>query len=206
MTVLERNEDQVRIGIDAAVVADHQIAIRGPGIREDFRASPTLAGMAKLTERLMPYAGSLVVVEPTAGTWLPLTMAVRRCDSRSPLPTPCTMANTPGDPPIRNIPNPDNLPDALNSLTRGVYDHTRSQSQGSGPIIPPIGSASDTASPVPPRARLCRAPTKPAGVAEPTPFAPKPLWRTRRRTNVPGARVHPRATSGPTCAVRSAAL
>jgi len=77
MTVLERNEQQpVTVGIDAAVVADHQIAIRGPGIREDFRASPTLAGMARLTERLAPHAGSLVVVEPTAGTWLPLTMAV----------------------------------------------------------------------------------------------------------------------------------
>ena len=82
MTVLERNEQPVRIGIDAAVVADHQIAIRGPGIRDDFRASPTLAGMAKLTERLAPYAGSLVVVEPTAGTWLPLTMAVTEAGCR----------------------------------------------------------------------------------------------------------------------------
>ncbi|KAA0235914.1 MAG: IS110 family transposase [Actinobacteria bacterium] len=82
MTVLEGNEDQVSIGIDAAVVADHQIAIRGPGVREDFRASPTLAGMAKLTERLSPYAGSLVVVEPTAGTWLPLTMAVTEAGCR----------------------------------------------------------------------------------------------------------------------------
>ena len=31
MTVLNDNEPSVSIGIDAAVVADHQIAIRGPG-------------------------------------------------------------------------------------------------------------------------------------------------------------------------------
>jgi len=65
----------VSIGIDAAVVAAHQIAIRGE-VREDFKALPTLAGLAKLTERLEPYAGSLVVAEPTAGTWLPLAHAV----------------------------------------------------------------------------------------------------------------------------------
>ena len=82
MTVLNDNERLVSIGIDAAVVADHQVAIRGPGVREDFRVAPTLAGMAKLTERLGPYAGSLVVVEPTAGTWLPLTMAVTEAGCR----------------------------------------------------------------------------------------------------------------------------
>lgn len=65
----------VSIGIDAAVVAAHQIAIRGE-VREDFKATPTLAGLAKLTKRLEPYAGSLVVAEPTAGTWLPLAHAV----------------------------------------------------------------------------------------------------------------------------------
>jgi hypothetical protein len=80
--MLNDNEPLVSIGIDAAVVADHQIAIRGRGVREDFRVSPTLAGMAKLTERLSEYAGSLVVVEPTAGTWLPLTMAVTEAGCR----------------------------------------------------------------------------------------------------------------------------
>lgn len=80
--ILERNEVEVSIGIDAAVVADHQIAIRGPGVRDDFRVSPTLAGMAQLTERLGPYAGALVVVEPTAGTWLPLTAAVTEAGCR----------------------------------------------------------------------------------------------------------------------------
>lgn len=65
----------VSIGIDAAVVASHQIAIRGE-VREDFKTAPSLAGLTKLTERLEPYAGSLVVAEPTAGTWLPLAHAV----------------------------------------------------------------------------------------------------------------------------------
>ena len=67
---------RVSIGIDAAVVAAHQIAIRGEGVCEDFKVPPTLAGMKALTERLRPYAGSLVVAEPTGGTWLPLSVAV----------------------------------------------------------------------------------------------------------------------------------
>jgi transposase len=82
MTVIEHNEASVSIGIDAAVVADHQVAVRGGGVREDFKVSATLAGLAKLTERLSPYGGALVVVEPTAGTWLPLTMAVREAGCR----------------------------------------------------------------------------------------------------------------------------
>ncbi len=76
MTLNETTDPAVSIGIDAAVVADHQVAIRGPGVCDNFRVAPTLAGMAKLTERLRPHSGALVVVEPTAGTWLPLTMAV----------------------------------------------------------------------------------------------------------------------------------
>lgn len=65
----------VSIGIDAAVVAAHRIAVRGE-VREDFGVAPTLAGLAKLTERLRPFAGATVVAEPTAGTWLPLAHAV----------------------------------------------------------------------------------------------------------------------------------
>ena len=41
-----------------------------------FKVPPTLAGMKALTQRLRPYAGSLVVAEPTGGTWLPLSVAV----------------------------------------------------------------------------------------------------------------------------------
>lgn len=73
MTVHDRT---VAIGVDAAVVADHQVAVRGPDLREDFRVSPTLSGLTRLSERLSPYAGSLVVAEPTAGTWLSLGWAV----------------------------------------------------------------------------------------------------------------------------------
>jgi hypothetical protein len=56
----------VSIGIDAAVVAAHQVAVRGE-IREDFKVRPTLAGLAELTQRLEPHAGAMVVAEPTAG-------------------------------------------------------------------------------------------------------------------------------------------
>lgn len=70
------NDRSVTIGIDAAVVADHQVAVRGPDVAEDFKVSPTLSGLTRLSKRLSPYAGSLVVAEPTAGTWLPLGWAV----------------------------------------------------------------------------------------------------------------------------------
>lgn len=66
---------KVSIGIDAAVVAGHQVAVRGE-VRDDFRVMPTLAGLAKLTQRLEAYSGAMVVAEPTAGTWLPLAHAV----------------------------------------------------------------------------------------------------------------------------------
>ena len=66
---------RVSIGIDAAVVAAHQVAVRGE-VCDDFWVSPTLSGLAMLTERLVRFAGSMVVAEPTAGTWLPLAHAV----------------------------------------------------------------------------------------------------------------------------------
>ena len=68
-------QSRVSIGIDAAVVAAHQVAVRGE-VREDFKVRPTLAGLSELTRRLEPYAGAMVVAEPTAGTWLPLAYAV----------------------------------------------------------------------------------------------------------------------------------
>lgn len=66
---------RVSIGIDAAVVAAHQVAVRG-ATRDDFKVRPTLAGLRELSARLRPYAGALVVAEPTAGTWLPMAHAV----------------------------------------------------------------------------------------------------------------------------------
>jgi hypothetical protein len=82
MTIVNCSSGAVSIGIDAAVVAAHQVAVRGPGVRDDFGVAPTLAGLAQLTERLCPYAGSLVVAEPTAGTWLPLSVAVTAAGCR----------------------------------------------------------------------------------------------------------------------------
>jgi hypothetical protein len=82
MTIVNHSSGAVSISIDAAVVAAHQVAVRGPGVREDFRGAPTLAGLAQLTERLRPYAGSLVVAEPTAGTRLPLSVAVTAAGCR----------------------------------------------------------------------------------------------------------------------------
>lgn len=66
----------VAIGIDAAVVANHRVAIRG-AVVEDFGVPTTLAGLAKLTERLTPHAGSLAVAEATAMSWLSLGVAVQ---------------------------------------------------------------------------------------------------------------------------------
>ena len=70
MTVVDPSA--VSIGLDAAIVAAHQVAIRGPGVGVDFKVAPTLAGLAGLSERLSAFAGSTVVVEPTGGTWLAL--------------------------------------------------------------------------------------------------------------------------------------
>jgi transposase len=72
----------VAIGIDAAVVADHQVVVRrrdahGPGtVLEEFRAAPTLVGMERLAKRLSVYPGAVAVAEPTSMTWLPLALAL----------------------------------------------------------------------------------------------------------------------------------
>jgi hypothetical protein len=71
MNTTENQGPVVSIGIDAAVMALHQVAIRGPGNAEDFRVRPTLAGLEELTVRLADWAPAMVVAEPTAGTWLP---------------------------------------------------------------------------------------------------------------------------------------
>jgi len=72
--------NRVTVGIDAAVVANHQVAIRGSAggevIAEDFAVAPTLAGMERLTERLSEYRGGLVVAEPTGMSWLALDRSV----------------------------------------------------------------------------------------------------------------------------------
>jgi transposase len=72
----------VAIGIDAAAVADHHVMVRrreaqGRGtVVEEFRVSPTLAGMQRLTKKLSAYPGAVAVAEPTSMTWLPLALAL----------------------------------------------------------------------------------------------------------------------------------
>jgi hypothetical protein len=73
----------VAIGIDAAVVANHHVVVRRPGVSgagetlEDFVVAPTLAGMEILTKRLSQWPGVMAVAEPTSMTWLPLSVALR---------------------------------------------------------------------------------------------------------------------------------
>ena len=72
----------VSVGIDAAVVANHHVVVRRPAMgggetTEDFVVAPTLAGMETLTKRLSQWPGVMAVGEPTAMTWLPLSVALR---------------------------------------------------------------------------------------------------------------------------------
>ena len=67
---------ETTIGIDTAIVADHCVAVRG-ATRQDFTVAPTLAGMARLTERLAGHAPALVVAEPTGMTWLAVGYAAQ---------------------------------------------------------------------------------------------------------------------------------
>ncbi len=94
-TTVENQPPVVSIGIDAAVVAPHQVAIRGPGVAEDFRVRPTLARLEELTVRLADWAPAMVVAEPTAGTWLPLLHAVSESGCRSPCPLMSTRLDSP---------------------------------------------------------------------------------------------------------------
>ena len=71
----------VRVGIDAAVVAQHEVCrrvIEADGrVRTDrFRVQPTLAGLRSLTDRLAETPGVMAVVEPTSMTWLGLSVAL----------------------------------------------------------------------------------------------------------------------------------
>ena len=77
----------VRVGIDAAIVAQHEVCIRTTGadgrVRSDrFHVQPTLAGLRSLTARLAETPGVMAVAEPTSMTWLGLSVAARQagCD------------------------------------------------------------------------------------------------------------------------------
>jgi hypothetical protein len=72
----------VRVGIDAAVVARHEVCVRatdaGGRVRTDrFTVQPTLAGLRLLTDRLAETPGVMAVAEPTSMTWLGLSVALR---------------------------------------------------------------------------------------------------------------------------------
>ena len=71
----------VRVGIDAAVVAQHEVCIRATDaqgrVRTDrFRVQPTLAGLRSLSNRLAEMPGVVAVAEPTSMTWLALSVAL----------------------------------------------------------------------------------------------------------------------------------
>ena len=80
----------VRVGIDAAIVAQHEVCIRATDaqgrVRTDrFRVQPTLAGLRSLSSRLAEMPGVVAVAEPTSMTWLgcrwpwPRRAAICRC-------------------------------------------------------------------------------------------------------------------------------
>ena len=78
---------RVQVGIDAAVVADHHVTIRstlldGQVQLSRFHVPPTIAGLARLGERLSCFPGVVAVAEPTSMTWLGLLVALQRagCD------------------------------------------------------------------------------------------------------------------------------
>jgi transposase len=71
----EGSAGPVSIGLDAAVVANHRVAVRG-ATTEDFGVAASLVGLRQLTERLSSYAPAMVVMEPTAMSWLGLGYAV----------------------------------------------------------------------------------------------------------------------------------
>jgi transposase len=78
------SNEVVMVGIDAAVVANHRVVVRrpeagGPGVVvDDFEASPMLAGLGRLSERLAAYPGAVAVAEPTSMTWLALSVATEK--------------------------------------------------------------------------------------------------------------------------------
>jgi hypothetical protein len=69
-------------GIDAAIVAQHEVCIRATDAEDRvwtdrFRVQPTLAGLRSLSSRLAEVPGVVAVVEPTSMTWLALSVALR---------------------------------------------------------------------------------------------------------------------------------
>ena len=88
-------------GIDAAITARHHIAVReffddGTEHLSRFTVDPTLAGLGRLSQRLVAAPAPVTaVVEPTSMTWLALASAVERAGGQMEMimcPTLCTIA------------------------------------------------------------------------------------------------------------------
>lgn len=72
----------VRVGIDAAITANHHVCVREVGAdgtvtTNRFLVPPTLAGLGLLRQRLGGYGQVLAVAEPTSMSWLPLAVALQ---------------------------------------------------------------------------------------------------------------------------------
>ena len=78
----DRRRLRVQVGIDAAIVANHQVCVREYGSDGQmsvsrFHVPPTIEGLRRLGRRLEPYPGVVAVAEPTSMTWLALSVALR---------------------------------------------------------------------------------------------------------------------------------
>ncbi len=79
-----QTSNPIAVGIDAAIVADHHVSFRRPGVGgvgeivDRFKIPSTMVGLDRLTERLSEFPGSVVVCEPTSMTWLSIGAAVHR--------------------------------------------------------------------------------------------------------------------------------
>jgi transposase len=72
---------RVRVGIDAAITANHHVCVRQVGAdgtvtNTRFVVPPTLVGLRTLGQRLLVHPGVVAVAEPTSMTWLPLALAL----------------------------------------------------------------------------------------------------------------------------------
>lgn len=72
---------RVQVGIDAAITANHSVAVRRPGAGSAatrFSVPPTLAGLQTLTRRLAEVPNVMAVAEPTSMTRLQLAALYQR--------------------------------------------------------------------------------------------------------------------------------
>lgn len=78
---------RLRVGIDAAITANHHMCLRrvgpdGAASTSRFLVPPTLAGLGLLSDRLAAFPDVMAVAEPTSMSWLPLAVAVEQAGGR----------------------------------------------------------------------------------------------------------------------------